>query len=238
MSLSIHRTSLLATTLFLWSIACTKTVPNPAQRDRDAYLSVVRATNPDATQNLATCSTIQDAPMRSECTLLVARGQAFRGTDLAYDWCPLVDGQIWKDECYFMAAESAWARRDNHGARTLCQSAGRFYHACSQHLYQLGRNQEVGHQGTDPVTARKRLDALISDTGVRLSPEDYLKEQGLWLANVAMRHNIRQAGWCEPLRDDIEAACRHALHSPQGLRGVPTSAMPNGASGNGSTPKH
>ena len=91
---------------------------------------------------LEACDGIRDDGLRGECQMTAA--QVSGGGEGFGDLCPQVDEGVWRDECFFLAAEhTRRASHDKKAAGALCAQAGVFANDCAQHLWQTGLKRIV-----------------------------------------------------------------------------------------------
>ncbi|MCP4805455.1 MAG: hypothetical protein GY913_13900 [Proteobacteria bacterium] len=92
--------------------------------------------------HIAACGPIRDDALRGDCQLYAAQ---IMGRDASYGaYCEQVDEGVWRDECFFLAAEHD--RRtgvDPHETAKTCARSGRFADDCGQHLWQTGLKRTV-----------------------------------------------------------------------------------------------
>lgn len=95
-----------------------------AEPDHALYLQALHA---DAADGWDTCLRIVDVPLRSEC-------QATRAArDLQFDRCGEIATPVWKDECWFEAAEAEARAGDKEEALSACRRGG-FAQECQDHV--------------------------------------------------------------------------------------------------------
>ena len=86
---------------------------------------------------VADCGTIRHEELRGECQLYAAFTVGSRRGEELGPRCDAVDEGVWRDECYFLAAEDLRRRqRDFAAAGALCARSSRFVDDCGQHLWQ------------------------------------------------------------------------------------------------------
>ena len=102
--------------------------------DNQIHAKVLAA--PLAEVEVIDCKGIDDAELRGECQLYAAFTVGSQRDEDLDARCAEVEG-VWRDECYFLAAEDLRRRkRDLAGSGALCKKSGRFVDDCSQHLWQ------------------------------------------------------------------------------------------------------
>jgi len=126
----------LGWTILLVGISCRSGGPVHSASDRDTYRQVVsdRRIAPEA--GLASCATIRDATLAGDCALHVTSVEARRPEGRPARWCPEVPEGVWRDECWFIAAEQANRSKRAQAAADFCQRSGAFVDDCAQHLWQ------------------------------------------------------------------------------------------------------
>ncbi len=135
-----------------------------AASDREIYQSVVTHVGPGNQALVARCQQISDVDLAGDCALAAVRTNIRGSADDAKQWCPLVPDGAWRDECFFVAADSANLRGEPDAARLLCNAAGAFAMGCRRHQLQeeLGRivqrdiGEDFGVIEQAAVAARRR----------------------------------------------------------------------------------
>ena len=74
--------------------------------------------------------------------------------------CARVPEGVWREECYFQAAELMRRRGDTDLAGELCAKSGPFINDCGQHLWQSALKSIVQNQD-DPAERRRRAERLF-----------------------------------------------------------------------------
>lgn len=135
------------------------------ERDPDRYLRILTDTTSDNHTLMQDCGAILGANLRGDCMFTIAR----RGTIVnAAVWCPQVEPGIWRDECWFVAAESAAMRGEFDAARQQCMEAGVFAEQCRIHVFQLLVFEEVQPTfSTDRAAAEEHYAGLLASWEVR-----------------------------------------------------------------------
>lgn len=136
--------------------------PPPVDADaRAAYLALVAAPSGDPAVDLARCRGLPDADLAGDCALVAA---------LAADpvACGAIDAGVWRDECWFQAAEIAQRAGDVARAVDRCGRAGRFGPECTYHLW---RQAAKVAQDPDPAVALARIRPVEAAWVARLGAE-------------------------------------------------------------------
>jgi len=107
----------------------------PRQADREWYLYATLAKGLEAAERFTACHKISKKVVVGECMLAVAQTAAQVRHEALSTYCPQLPDGLWKDECYFLAAESV-KRHDREEAGAMCNAAGQFVDDCGQHLWQ------------------------------------------------------------------------------------------------------
>ncbi len=122
----------LSATCLLLS-ACQSNAPRTADREKYVYATVTKGLGAEA--RFDACSEISVDLLVAECMLAVAQTAAQVHQKALSDYCPRLPDGVWKDECYFLAAEAV-KRHDKEEAAEMCNESGQFVDDCGQHLWQ------------------------------------------------------------------------------------------------------
>ncbi len=136
----------------LWLLGCASS-PGSAPADRTAYLAVLsdRTVQPEA--GLATCETIEEDTLAGDCALHVVMVEARRPGGRPSRWCAAVPTGVWRDECWFVAAESARRARNVEESARFCMESGAFRDDCAQHLWQSEVHGLIHRRGSRAFAA-------------------------------------------------------------------------------------
>lgn len=140
--------------LFAWGCGGGGGGPNDAER-----LSQALALPPDAVEEaIALCEGIRDPGSAGACAerVVVAVDGANKTPGAR---CERVPDGVWREECYFQAAEIARRRGDTDEAGELCAKAGPFINDCGQHLWQSALKSIV-ESNDEPAERRERAERL------------------------------------------------------------------------------
>lgn len=141
----------------LWSwilLSCnSESPPLPDAADAHRYAALVSLTDPDPDQHFADCQALSGPDLRGDCSLVIARKAAKSRGEPPETYCDRLaevsgSGDLWQDECYFMAAEDYNKRKDAGRAAAMCLQARAFADHCSQHLWQQGLRSLTWHTGS------------------------------------------------------------------------------------------
>ncbi len=115
--------------LLLW--AC-QTSSTPTDLDQPAFTAAaVAATLP---AGLESCDQIQAPALRSECVAFLVRDHGRAQPELAYTSCEELPSGVWRDECFFLLADTLIDARNPAQTAPICQQAGRYFQPCFMHL--------------------------------------------------------------------------------------------------------
>ncbi len=92
--------------------------------DHEVYTQALHA---DREHAWDLCSRITDVTLRGDCQADIA------GRDLRFEDCGAIEAQVWRDECWFEAAEAQSRSGDMSGALGACQRSG-YAHECQDHV--------------------------------------------------------------------------------------------------------
>lgn len=112
-------------------LACVSSVS-----DAEIYTELVSLEEPNAEIHLLECRSLQSESLQGDCQLAVAVHAAKAQKMPPETWCPDIDDPVWREECFFQAAEYWNEQEDPARAAMLCAKAGKFQTDCSQHLWQ------------------------------------------------------------------------------------------------------
>ena len=127
-----HRGALLLLVGFVLG-ACIETAPRQANRERYLYATITKGL--EVQERFAACREISKDVLVGECMLAVAQTAAQVHQKALSTYCPELPDGVWKDECFFIAAESV-KRHDRKEAAEMCSASGQFVDDCGQHLWQ------------------------------------------------------------------------------------------------------
>jgi hypothetical protein len=184
-----------------------------AEHDRARYASVLRSPTP-AAATLARCKEIQDPALAGDCSLVViAAAEAAPGT-----LCGEVPEGMWREECWFLAAEAINRSGDALLAAQMCQRSGRFAMDCAQHLWQTPVHTLIHEPGAAAfATALPQAEALYSAWSPMMDEQTDFAERfwskffGNGFEGQGLPVDLR---WCEPVslphqEDCIAAGVAH-----------------------------
>lgn len=101
-----------------------------SDQDRANYTAVLSSPRPPE-DALRRCAEIVDPALAGDCALVVVAQAPEPGA-----LCESVPAGMWREECWFLAAEATNRSGDALSAAGLCQKSGRFALDCAQHLWQ------------------------------------------------------------------------------------------------------
>ena len=138
-------------------LGCARPAPEPPA-DRSAYLQAVRS-------GATACDDIGDASLAGECHTFAAQQRAATDLPGALALCTSVAHPVWRDECVFLACDTAEV--DVAAARACCADAGRFVtrctgHAVSREVYAV---LEAAPRGTEDAAWQAAQQASIAALG-------------------------------------------------------------------------
>lgn len=157
-------------------LAC---APSPTH-DHATYQAVVAAPSGDVAADLARCATIADADLAGDCALVAAA-----------DHCDQIAPGLWRDECWFQAAEAANRRGDATAAIDACGAAGRFAPECTYHLW---RQAAKVASDPDPAVALAAITPAREAWLERLGPETVWT--GVTLPGECPDRQVDALFWC------------------------------------------
>lgn len=162
------------------ALACT--TPERARGPAFVLIEALEVAPQDGHKALRLCNQLEDSDTRDHC---IASVIDLSGDPSAAAYaCPSVGAEVWKQECYFMAAEAAIRLNQDDDAQTWCRSSGSFAHRCLIHLWR--RDADSLFRSIDPADAARaiaeeydRLTALLGEDAMarQLSPN---APPGLW----------------------------------------------------------
>ncbi len=127
--------------LLLCATSCTQSPPadkltEAAPQGNWAIYTEIVGRDPKLLEDLPRCTAMDDASLAGDCALTVALGVAKAQGIAPQTHCSKVPEGMWKDECFFIAAERARSSGKVDLAVKLCEQAGRFTPDCAFHLWQ------------------------------------------------------------------------------------------------------
>ena len=111
-----------------------------ALSDPQVYLRAIAEQGLDVQERFALCRSLRKDVRAGECMLAVAQRSAETQHRALGDYCPEIPKGVWRDECFFIAAEVV-RRKDRSLAAELCARSGQFVDDCGQHLWQTAIGQ-------------------------------------------------------------------------------------------------
>ncbi|MFT5684873.1 MAG: hypothetical protein ACI8RZ_005818 [Myxococcota bacterium] len=176
-----------------------------ADRDRSLYAEVLRTPVP-AEDALRRCQEITDSALSGDCALVVVAQAGDPGA-----LCGDVPAGMWREECWFLAAEATNRDGDALGAAALCQRSGRFALDCAQHLWQTPVHTLIHGPGADAfVEVLPKAEALYAAWLPIMGEQTDFSER-FWTKFFGNGFEGQpppiDLGWCAPLSADHQAAC-------------------------------
>lgn len=189
--------------MLFWLAAC-----QPPPTDQQRYLDALAVQQP---ADLSACGEIADAELKGDCQLALSERMFHTA-----DWCPQVESEPWRGECWFKAAEGARDAQKWDLAVRYCAQAGPFVAACQRHLWQPQLDRLLlPYRGADfsvsLEAARQMHQGWLPLLGDALT-------QPFWFnyARSVFRHAPHaDIGWCEQLDAPHRAGCQNALRQLQ-----------------------
>ena len=135
----------------------------PPRVDADAratYVGLVSSPTGDVAADLARCAALPDPALAGDCALVVAVAAEPPA-------CAQVPLALWRDECWFQAAEAANRAGDPAGAVDRCGRAGAFAAECTYHLW---RQASKVASDPDPLAALDAIAPVQAAWMARLDP--------------------------------------------------------------------
>jgi hypothetical protein len=181
----------------------------------DAQLHAAVLEAPPASVELDDCADIRSEDLRGECQLYWAFNLGGQLKLEPGTRCAELEG-VWRDECFFLAAEQVRRRRsDPQAAGRLCAQAGRFGNDCGQHLWQTPVAQIAGRhaRSLDLEGALKQATPVYCEWDPVLGEGTDFRSR-FWsklYGGILERHAEVDLGHCDRLEDEAHAlACTEA----------------------------
>lgn len=174
-----------------------------------ARYAAVAAEDGGTEADLATCGGISDDSLAGDCALLVVA----RSELPAEEACPRVPKGIWRDECWFVAAEARRAAGQDGSAAQLCLRAGAFRDDCGQHLWQTAVHDLIHRRGPAGFAAQLPRAQQLHDRWARLLAEETDFSERFWaryFSNGFEGQGGVDLSWCVGLPEPQPARCRAA----------------------------
>ena len=177
--------------------------------DRAVYQSVLSSPHPTEAA-LAECQRIADPTLAGDCGLVVV---AAAGRDPG-PLCPQLPDGVYREECWFLSAESLNRSGDALAAAARCRQAGRFALDCAQHLWQTPVRELIHAPGAagfaEQLPRAESLYAaweplMVADTD--FSERFWSKFFGNGFEGQGFPVDL---GWCAPLPEHHQDACTSA----------------------------
>ncbi|MCK6515299.1 hypothetical protein L6R46_09620 [Myxococcota bacterium] len=175
-------------------------------------LSRALALPPDAVEEAITlCEGIRDAGSAGACVerVVIALDGAEKTPGAR---CDRVPKGVWREECYFQAAEIARRRGDTDLAGSLCARSGPFLNDCGQHLWQSALKALV-EGNDDPAERRERAERLyhvwepVLGEGSDLSSRFWQR----YYQHQLERDPVLSFDLCEAETGDDQVTCRKSV---------------------------
>lgn len=190
--------------LLLTLAGCAHPDATPHQ-DRVHYQAGVSEGAPG--DRLAHCRAIQEQALQGDCYAALAQdGEDIEGGDL----CGELPASLWRDECFFTAAERARATQDHDRAATLCMEAGRFLNDCSIHLWRGELRTALHPGGMRTLFEDRRSIDRIHDRWATLFADRARFDATFWehCYQIAFeRADFLPAGACDAMPATEQEAC-------------------------------
>ena len=199
--------------MLLWVLGVWGCARSPAE-DVTAYTALVAQKAPDPGRDFSACRKIGDENLAGDCALVVAERVAMVRQQPPDTWCGQVPSGIWREECWFQAAEQERRGGRESVAAKLCVKAGPFQNDCAQHLWQTKVYRVIhGQPGQRPDFAGNMAAALAiyNEWAPYLTDTSDL-ETRFW--EKFFQNGFEGAGevnlaWC----DDLSAADKTRCHA-------------------------
>jgi hypothetical protein len=162
------------------------------------------------------CKELSEKPS-GECLALLAGQLALDDLSLATQVCRDIRDTLWRDECWFMAAEATAASQGPQAAVSTCARSGRFATNCLAHLWLDAATRAHAIHPADPLAAWQTY-APTASWEVPEGKADILKRRHRSTFYDA-RFNPTGAGlspppvdtgWCGSFGPAMEQSCRRA----------------------------
>ena len=112
-------------------LSCLDQRTAPEASERALYQSLLAIERPYF-EDLQRCRNLSDEALAGDCAMSIAA----RGSPEPGAWCTEVPLGIWRDECWFKAAETAGEHGNVEQALQACSQSGAFEPHCQYHLWQ------------------------------------------------------------------------------------------------------
>ena len=182
---------------------------DPVHQDRQHYQAVLSAPRPSQPA-LSRCSEIVDPALAGDCALVVVSASEAEPGSL----CGQVPAGMWREECWFLAAEAINRRGDSVSAAAMCQRSGRFALDCAQHLWQTPVHSLIHGPGAAAfVEVLPRAEAIFDAWSPLMAEQSDFSER-FWSKFFGNGFEGQgqpiDLGWCEPIPEEHQAACMAA----------------------------
>ena len=176
--------------------------------DRARYSAVLSNPSPpeDALQR---CAEIGDVVLAGDCALVVVAQVAEPGP-----LCGSVPEGMWREECWFIAAEASNRSGDALSAAGLCQKSGRFALDCAQHLWQTPVHGLIHGPGAEGFAVVLPSAEVLYAAWAPLLVEQTDFEERFWSKFFGNGFEGQSGpidlGWCSSLSTERQGACLDA----------------------------
>jgi hypothetical protein len=118
---------------------------------------------------------------------------------------------MWREECWFLAAEASNRSGDSLSAAALCQKSGRFALDCAQHLWQTPVHGLIHGPGAEAFAAVLPRAEALYDAWAPLMVAQTDFEERFWSKFFGNGFEGQgepvDLGWCSPLPTARRGAC-------------------------------
>ncbi|MDG1481471.1 MAG: hypothetical protein P8R54_17885 [Myxococcota bacterium] len=158
---------------------------------------------------LQRCAEISDVILAGDCALVVVAQVDEPGL-----LCGAVPDGMWREECWFLAAEASNRTGDAMGAAALCQKSGRFALDCAQHLWQTPVHGLIHGPGARAFAVILPKAEALYAAWAPLMVEETDFEERFWSKFFGNGFEGQgepiDLGWCSTLPTNRQGACAAA----------------------------
>lgn len=183
--------------------------------DLAAYAEALDLRSSDPPRAAALC---ERAPQsyRADCLVAVAGTWAEGDPDAGVKLCESVPRGIWREECLFGVAESAYASEGGASAAARCRFAGRFASDCLDHIW-TEHATDLLRLEPDPMDAIVRYDAALEwSRSVTIDNPRGVFWEAFFRAvqKPGTRRDVNamvHMAWCGGMEEGLEPICSQAV---------------------------
>ena len=157
--------------------------------DAHHFDDALQALAEDPHRSLRLCRRLEQQDLRDHCLVAVVESGAL-AHQAAY-LCLEITTELWRDECWFVAAEGAVQAAQHPQALERCRRAGRFSKRCVSHIWHLAAAAGFEGASSDQQWAQATYRAALLHLELSLQDEATLRSH--WYRDLGWQNAMRMA---------------------------------------------